>query len=88
MTLGCFFLMINLHENVGPGQDRTHNPWIRLANDWVMPHLMLTVNNIAGIGVNLFVLIIAIKSGKCPSLAPTKNNLNKSKTKRHEPKGK
>ena len=53
-----------------------------------MPHLILTVNNIAGIGVNLFVLIIAIKSGKCPSLAPTKNNLDKSKTQNIETKAK
>ena len=39
---------------------------------------LLTVNNIAGIGVNLLVLIIDINSGKWPSLAPTKNNLGKN----------
>ena len=74
--------MINLNERMG--QDQTHGPWISNQTRygaWVMPHLILTVNNMAGIGVNLFVLIIAIRSGKCPSLAPTKNNLKEAKHK-------
>lgn len=37
--------------------------------------IVLTPKTNEGVGVKLLMLIVARKPGKCPSLAPTKNNL-------------
>ena len=37
--------------------------------------IILTPKASEGVGVKLLIFIVARKPGKCPSLAPTKNNL-------------